>query len=101
MTNKDIKLRPCPICGSQIIKIYTTEGKMSFRRGTVRCLKCGCTVKAEGGGHELFRELGIIPGNDGRFSMADYEVVRKESNARAYKNAANKWNGDYGEVVKK
>ena len=87
------KLRPCPMCGSTDLKHYTTESIQSFRRGVVKCKKCGCTVRAEGGGHELFRELGITQNNDGRYGRADYEVVRRESNERARKAAADKWNG--------
>lgn len=88
------ELRPCPMCGGIDLKHYTTGSVQSFRRGTVKCKRCGCTVRAEGGGHELFAQLGIIPNNDGRYSMADYEVVRRESNDRARRLSAAKWNGE-------
>ena len=88
------ELRPCPMCGSIDLKHYTTESVQSFRRGTVKCKRCGCTVRAEGGGYELFTQLGIIPNNGGRYSMADYEVVRRESNDRARRLSAAKWNGE-------
>jgi hypothetical protein len=87
------RLRPCPMCRSTELKHYTTESVQSFRRGTVKCKRCGCMVRAGGGGHELFAQLGIIPNNDGRYSMADYEVVRRESNDRARRLSAAKWNG--------
>lgn len=87
------ELRPCPMCGSTDLKHYTTESVQSFRRGVVKCKQCGCTVKAEGGGFELFRLMGITPNKDGRHSMADYEAARKESNTRARRLSAEKWNG--------
>lgn len=86
-------LRPCPMCGSRNLKHYTTESVQSFRRGTVKCLDCGCMVRAEGGGHELFGELGLAPNNDGRYGRLDYEIARAESNDRAYRLSAKKWNG--------
>lgn len=95
--SKTYELRPCPMCGGTDLKHYTTESVQSFRRGTVKCKRCGCTVRAEGGGHELFAQLGIIPNNDGRHSMADYEVVRRESNDRARRLSAAKWNGEVDE----
>lgn len=95
--SKTYELRPCPMCGGTDLKHYTTESVQSFRRGTVKCKRCGCTIRAEGGGHELFAQLGIIPNNDGRYSTADYEVVRRESNDRARRLSAAKWNGEVGE----
>lgn len=92
MTATD-ELRTCPMCGSTDLKHYTTESIQSFRRGTVKCKNCGCTVRAEGGGAELFKELGLVVGSNGRYSFDDYEAVRKESNDRAYRRAADRWNG--------
>lgn len=97
MSDVTDELRPCPMCGGSDLKHYTTESVQSFRRGTVKCRSCGCTVRAEGGGHELFREMGIAPNNNGRYSLADYEVVRRESNTRAYRRSAAKWNGEVGD----
>ena len=85
------------MCRSTELKHYTTESVQSFRRGTVKCKRCGCMVRAEGGGHELFAQLGIIPNNDGRYSIADYEIVRRESNDRARRLSAAKWNGEVSE----
>ena len=31
-------MRPCPMCGSKRLKVYTTKSVQSFRRGTVKCL---------------------------------------------------------------
>ena len=93
MAKTAYNLRPCPMCGSTKLKHYTTESVQSFRRGVVKCLECGCMVRAEGGGHELFAELGIIKNNNGRYDPADYEVVRVESNRRAYRLSAKRWNG--------
>lgn len=95
--SKTYELRPCPMCGGTDLKHYTTESAQSYRRGTVKCKRCGCTVRAEGGGRELFAQLGIIPNNDGRYSMADYEVVRRESNDRTRRLSAAKWNGEVDE----
>lgn len=95
--SKSYKLRPCPMCGSSDLKHYTTESVQSFRRGTVKCKRCGCMVRAEGGGRELFAKLGIVPNGDGRHSMADYEAARRESNDRAYRLSAAKWNGEVDE----
>lgn len=92
------KLRPCPMCGSTRIKVYTTESVQSFRRGAVKCLGCGCKVTAEGGGAELYKELGFEDRKHGRYSYFADEQVRKESNARARKRATDKWNGKIGEM---
>ena len=94
VVNETYDLRPCPMCGSTDLKHYTTESVQSLRRGTVRCKKCGCTVRAEGGSfRELLDELEIVPGNDGCYTIADYAVARRESNERAYRLSAEKWNG--------
>ena len=95
MTATD-ELRPCPMCGSTRIKVYTTQSVQSFRRGVVKCLKCGCNVAAEGGGWPLYKELGFIPNEKGWYSPEAHEAVRKESNARARKSAIDKWNGKFG-----
>lgn len=88
------ELRPCHMCGSTRIKVYTTESVQSFRRGTVKCLDCGYRVTAEGGGHSLYKELGLpLYDENGCHSGGAYEAVRKESNTRARKLAIDKWNG--------
>lgn len=89
---KTYELRPCPMCGSTDIKHYTTEGRESYRRGVVKCRRCGCQVRAEGGGFELFKELGLPKDGDER-TLKDYYLARQESNARAYRLSADRWNG--------
>ena len=90
------ELRPCPMCGSTRIKVYTTGSVQSFRRGVVKCLECGCRVSAVGGGWPLYKELGFIPDEKGRYSPETHEIVHRESNTRARKSAIDKWNGKFG-----
>lgn len=92
------ELRPCPMCGSKRIKVYTTGSVQSFRRGVVKCLECGCNVVAEGGGRPLYKELGFTPDEKGRYSPVANEAVRRESNARARKHVIEKWNSRIGEA---
>lgn len=94
--SKTDELRHCPMCGSTRIKVYTTNSVQSFRRGVAKCLKCGCRVSAEGGGWPLFKELGFVPDEKGRYSPETVEIVYKESNARARKFAIDKWNSRIG-----
>lgn len=90
------ELRPCPMCGSTRIKVYTTGSVQSFRRGVAKCLGCGCSVSAEGGGWPLYKELGFTPDEKGHYSQVANEAVRKESNARARKHAIEKWSSRIG-----
>lgn len=92
------ELRPCPMCGSKRLKVYTTESVQSFRRGTVKCLDCGCKVTAEGGGMPLYKELGFIPNEKGCYPPDTNEIVYRESNARARKHVIEKWNSRIGEA---
>ena len=74
-----MSLKPCPLCGSTDIKLYTTESRRSYRRGTVRCQNCGCTVTAEGE---------YMPSN----GLDDYKYRRNRSLETAKERVAEKWN---------
>lgn len=95
MTATD-ELRPCPMCGSTRIKVYTTQSVQSFRRGVVKCLECGCRVSADGGGWPLYKELGFVPNEKGCYSPETQVIVYRKSNTMARKSAIDKWNGKIG-----
>lgn len=67
------ELRPCPMCGSTRIKVYTTDSITPFRRGVVRCLNCG------------FEQEGCFCGAN-----------LYESNMVSLEIAIDKWNGKIG-----
>ena len=63
-------MRPCPLCGSEEIKVYVTGAQGAYRRGVVKCLGCGCRVEAESGGYHDY------PHDDPRetYDMANFDA---------------------------
>ena len=85
-------MRPCPLCGSEEIKVYVTGAQGAYRRGVAKCLGCGCRVEAESGGYHDY------PHDDPRetYDMANSDArsgVIEKWNRRAERTCG-EWRGD-------
>lgn len=91
----EVTLKPCPLCGSGDIRLYSVAYHSSGKQSVIKCRGCGCEVRAHSGRHDEGVEG--MPDQEATMLMLAKGRAREKWNRRAERTCRADLTEDRGE----